>query len=526
MTKKFYEIEKDDLKKLVTSEGFIDKFIVNYNLMRGRITEYEDIVHQNGEDKHAILQAAQNEVKLGRLPWSSFYEILILHNMETNISCIDPETGEEKSWQLTHPVELAYLLNNEFTHHFVRKYNQNIQKEIEKYDALSDEEKASVDTSKFIFFKVPPINLLVAKNPEIIVDFEDKMRKLKDKNENENYFKSINSALCINIYSKDEVKKRLESGTIGNEMLQQMLKKMIDEPGIRVLKTLEKRQKIIKQLKEDFPNFTDVIDKINMDLVRNGIGMGGPIVKFSPILLRGEPGIGKTEFARRLSELMNVHTEFIDLSINSSPHVLGGLSSSYKDSKPGEIYTSIMNHEEANLILFLDEIDKVGSGAGTGERTSLNSLYSLLENSSKKSFRDEFLGMPINTEGLNFIAAANDGPIPTPLLERFTTFHVAPPTPEQTRNIVKSIWRKLHEERLPVGHKFNKRLKEEVIDMLVNYKPRAITKIMEDAVSYSLISERVSLTENDVVNAIEHQKRQNPDYFTPKAKTMGFLQPN
>ncbi len=473
----FYKITDAQLKKLCSSKFFQEVFFDAH-----RDFPYEEFVFRTqGNPVPMIVQMMKN----GDLSLANYIEYMLLNGQKV------PLKFGTKVYVFEHPVELVYFFNNEHAHAKANKLKKN----------------------------VPAVNALVAKFPESMIRFKEKFEALKEEKDVEENIAQLPAALTLCVYDKDAVSKRLAAG-VNNEYLMEILQKLAQKSNVRVLQVIENLNEKMEQLKEEFPNFKEVIEKIHLDLIRNGCGEGGQIVKFSPILLKGEPGIGKTEFSRQLSNLLNVHAEYIDLSINSSAATLSGISSTYKDSKPGEIFTAIINNDNANSIIFLDEIDKTGSGDGNSNRTALNALFSLLEKSSKEAFRDEFVGIPINASGLNIIAAANNGYIPEPLMDRFRVFNVPVPTPEQSAQIARNIWKKMVLNELPKGNPFDVTLSDDVAHKLGQYKPRKMIQVLENAVAFAIMDQKINLNLEHIQKSINLIEPQNN---VSKKPSIGFV---
>jgi hypothetical protein len=87
---------------------------------------------------------------------------------------------------------------------------------------------------------------------------------------------------------------------------------------------------------------------------------GNEAVQFTPILLLGEPGLGKTHFARRLAHALGTGFEFVSLSSLTAGWVLSGASAQWHNSRPGKIAQTLIEGEYANPVVVLDEVDKSG----------------------------------------------------------------------------------------------------------------------------------------------------------------------
>src|SRR5216110_3981535 len=163
---------------------------------------------------------------------------------------------------------------------------------------------------------------------------------------------------------------------------------------------------------EELPNFTEVLEDIRKHLALC-VGSNDSI-ELPPMLLLGEPGIGKTHFARKLAHLLGTGFGFVPMSSLTAGWVLSGASSQWKNAKPGKVFDTSLNGDYANPVIVVDEIDKASAD---GQYDPLGALYELLEVETSTRFIDEFVELPIDASGAVWLATANDaGRIPDPLL--------------------------------------------------------------------------------------------------------------
>ena len=173
---------------------------------------------------------------------------------------------------------------------------------------------------------------------------------------------------------------------------------------------------ILDSLAGEFPHFVraGILDALTESLVLTQAGDG--TLSFDPILLLGDPGVGKSRFFRRLAQGLGIHSTFeIDCAIASAGWILSGSSSTWAGSKPGEIFTLLTTYRGGlgNPLIFLDEIDKVGE---TRETSPTQTLYTLLEPEGARRFRDEFCPIRMDASRVLWVAAGNEaGPIPPPI---------------------------------------------------------------------------------------------------------------
>jgi len=226
------------------------------------------------------------------------------------------------------------------------------------------------------------------------------------------------------------------------------------------------------ELKKRFPNFKDVIDYY----------IGAFKIYFkngslpSPVLLMGDPGLGKTEFSNMLSSCINVHFIPLQMSSLTAGWIIGGGSAQWRDAKPGVVVTTLLSEERMSALIMLDEIDKVNSGGKQFD--PIGSLYPLLESTTAKSFSDEFLELPLDASHLIWIATANEfGGIPEPILDRFVVFKIKQISKEDSKEIVKSIFSELTRS-LNV-----ELLGDDVMNYLSSKTPRDIKRILKKAIA-------------------------------------------
>ena len=142
------------------------------------------------------------------------------------------------------------------------------------------------------------------------------------------------------------------------------------------------------------------------------------------ILLHGKPGTGKTAMAKAIAESLNLPFQSVSMNGISTSVSIVGLEPVWRNPQPGRIIQSILNAEAMNPLLLLDEIEKCGRSGEHG--SPLDALLQALDPVQNRSFRDLFLGIPVDISEIFFIATANDiSGLPDPLLDRFILVEVA-----------------------------------------------------------------------------------------------------
>src|SRR5947208_12185119 len=228
------------------------------------------------------------------------------------------------------------------------------------------------------------------------------------------------------VYDLPAVEKALqELPASANEALRAVYEKMLRLGGQRFTVKPSALPEM-DALFDELPNFTEVLEDIRKHLALC-VGSNDSI-ELPPMLLLGEPGIGKTHFARKLSQLLGTGFGFVPMSSLTAGWVLSGASSQWKNAKPGKVFDTFLNGEYANPVIVVDELDKASTD---GQYDPLGALYELLEQETATRFIDEFVELPIDASGAVWLATANDpARIPDPPLNRLTVYEIDAPDAE------------------------------------------------------------------------------------------------
>jgi hypothetical protein len=148
-----------------------------------------------------------------------------------------------------------------------------------------------------------------------------------------------------------------------------------------------------------------------------------------PTLLVGEPGIGKTRFARRIAEICGVPHRTISAAGSSDDKVIRGLARSWHGHQASLPAQVIARHKVGNPLICIDEIDKTVTESRNGNMT--DTLLTFLERDTRKRYFDECLLGHLDLRYVTWVLTANslDG-LPDPLLNRLEIFFVPSPAPE------------------------------------------------------------------------------------------------
>ncbi len=170
---------------------------------------------------------------------------------------------------------------------------------------------------------------------------------------------------------------------------------------------LSARRKI---LSAEFPWAIEVVDFILGDLVSR------QAVTIRPVLLTGDPGSGKSHFARRLAWHFGLHVWTVDCA-GSDGSVFAGTDRRWYSAEPSHPVLAMSRGKMANPLVLLDELEKAPTRADHGR--VWDALLSFLDPGSNAAVQDKCLQVPIDCSHVNFIATANRiDPLPWPLRDR------------------------------------------------------------------------------------------------------------
>lgn len=263
-----------------------------------------------------------------------------------------------------------------------------------------------------------------------------------------------------------------------------------------------------KKLRTNFPNFSEVLDLLEKRYALAMLRRATPVL-FSPMLLLGDPGVGKTAFCKALANEIGLFYGEIPMAGLTEAFTISGLDVGWSSGNPGRVFEHVSAAQHANPLLLLDEFDKCGRGGNGGDPHA--PFHTLLERHSAERFEDVAIRLPANFSWINWIATANHPEaIPASLLSRFRKVVVRKPTRDEMRAVVCSIY--AHKRKsVTNGDLFARVLDEAIVELLQDVTPRAAGLAIEEAMGTtaqrSPRRRKLRITPNDIALPVTDEKK-------------------
>ena len=153
------------------------------------------------------------------------------------------------------------------------------------------------------------------------------------------------------------------------------------------------------------------------------------------ITLVGPYGVGKTSFAKSISNALGIPFDIISLNSITDPSIITGFASTYIGSSPSIFTKTIIKSQTKHMIVLLDEIDKIES------KSVSSTLINILDYSQNNKFKDHYMPeIPIDLSKILFLISANNiNNIDKALLDRMNIINIEGYTKDEKIIIVQNF---------------------------------------------------------------------------------------
>ena len=248
-----------------------------------------------------------------------------------------------------------------------------------------------------------------------------------------------------------------------------------------------------KTLNEDHDGLEKVKERI-LEFV--AVKQFSPDIKNQIICLVGPPGVGKTSVAASIARALGRKYARVSLGGMHDEAEIRGHRKTYVGAMPGRIVTALINAKAENPVIVLDEIDKMSNNF-RGDPTS--ALLEVLDPEQNKSFRDNFMEIPIDLSETLFIATANsyDG-IPAPLLDRMEIIELSTYTDTEKLAIAKNHLVPKQLKRNGMTKKLFKITDDGILALIKGYTREAGVRNLEREIASLIRKSAKKIAETDI----------------------------
>lgn len=221
-----------------------------------------------------------------------------------------------------------------------------------------------------------------------------------------------------------------------------LLKNVQENDGYRTIPDVKKAGLLLKKAKGQFENLAAPINRLMLDLTLCA-SMDPKKFRVTPILLLGDPGIGKTFLAMALANGLGGSMEKISAGGAQGGFQLTGSHSSFNSAKHGQVFKALAEGKTTSPVFVIDEVDKIGA---EDRYPILPVLLDLFEPDTARCFKDEFYEMEFDASRIIYILTANSlDNVPEALRSRVEIFDIPRPEPAQRLRIIQAEAKQLRE---------------------------------------------------------------------------------
>lgn len=237
---------------------------------------------------------------------------------------------------------------------------------------------------------------------------------------------------------------------------------------------------LYSRLQSEFPWMRD----LNIAAARAtsmSIKKSDPYWRMNPTVVVGPPGVGKTRWIRRLTELVGIGSHSLSVAGIDHDKSIRGMERGWSNARPSFPVLAFEKTRIANPIFLIDEVDK------TEKAGVLDCLIPMMEQETARRYPDQFLLGNLDLGHATFLFSANDVSKLSPILKsRLAVAQVRSPTQEELGRAVEVV---ISEEAVTYG--LGSAEVEAVLDAVRNgmSKPaepfpnlRAVQKLVADTI--------------------------------------------
>lgn len=248
-------------------------------------------------------------------------------------------------------------------------------------------------------------------------------------------------------------------------------------------------------IRAKFPHAGELMDHVERAAALARLDPQG-YFSMPPLLIYGEPGIGKTAIAQELARVLAVPFKRFDIGAMSMGGDLFGLSFGWSTGHVGGIYNLLSESQVMNPVAVLDEIDKAGK---ISNQPVVPGLLTLLEAETSRTYKDEALPIGLDASCVVWFATANDlANISAPLRSRFIEVGIERPKGAHSIAVARSIYRAIRAEAI-WGRFFPSEISDSLAEQLAHLVPREMKRVLLAALGEAARAGRLEILDRDLL---------------------------
>lgn len=328
-----------------------------------------------------------------------------------------------------------------------------------------------------------------------------------------NRFKELLSKLRISSKTKEKIEREIKKLEFMNEsspefsVIRNYLDYLLNLPWNKSTKESANFNKVRESLDKTHYGLDEIKSRITEYVAIKNINkdINPPI-----ICLVGPPGVGKTSIASSIAAALN--RKFYKISVgglNDATELIGSRKT-YLASSPGKIIGGINKVGSNNLVILIDEVDKMVKDY-KGDPASV--LLEILDPVQNKKFVDNYLEEPFDLSNVLFILTANnEEDIPYALVDRVELININSYTLFEKKDIArKYLLPKICEEHKLVE---KERFSDDIILFIINNYTneagvRELTRVLTSLVRKMAINNIKTINKDKIIKLLGNPKYSN-----------------
>lgn len=395
--------------------------------------------------------------------------------------------------------DLKLLLpSNVETINYVEALKEDALAQMRLAATLANEERARASeiTRKRGLATSPEPAPMATPSKKGILDVAAERESLNDHQLSDSTLASKN---CVPVYQWDEPLKLIEkmAATPDSDVHKrnaEIFKQLKAKGHMRTIAAPEDQKEALgrlEQLRNEQPHFSDVIDLVQQQMAL-AAARQQPL-RLPPILLNGDPGVGKTFFTQALATVLNTPIRRHAFDSATTESALTGSDKNWSNTTYGLLFELVCLGNTANPIILLDELDKAGHSYN---RNPIAPLHTLLEPITSSSVTDISVGLTFDASHVMWIATANNpSRIPDSIRSRFIEFDIQLPTGAHALQVAGAVAESIYIE---MGLSDFEPVSAGIVKLIAHLVPREQGQVLRRAIASAITNQRTSVQRQDL----------------------------